>query len=92
MTFRLAEVADAAALGDFMTRNFLAAYGHTASPDNVQAAVQANYAESAQLRQILDENRYNWIALSGNEWVGHAQLHKAGPTPEPVAVLPTIEV
>jgi hypothetical protein len=32
LNFRLAVPADAASLGEFMTRNFLAAYAHTASP------------------------------------------------------------
>ena len=37
--FRLAEAADAPALARFMTRNFLAAYGHCSTPANVAAAV-----------------------------------------------------
>lgn len=92
LQFRVAEPGDAAALGEFMARNFLAAYGHCSSPDNVQAAVQQHYGEPAQLRQILDGNRCNLIALDGERWVGHAQLHLGSVAPSQAPGLPALEL
>jgi GNAT superfamily N-acetyltransferase len=92
LRFRLAEPADAAALGEFMAHNFLAAYGHCSTPENVQFAVQQHYGEPAQLRQILDEHRYNLIALDGEQWVGHAQLHIGSEVPSEAVALPAVEL
>jgi GNAT superfamily N-acetyltransferase len=92
LRFRLAEPADAAALGEFMARNFLAAYGHCSTPENVQAAVQEHYGEPAQLRQILDSHRYNLIALDGEQWVGHAQLHVGAEAPSKTLSVPALEL
>ena len=92
LRFRQAEATDSAALGDFMARNFLAAYGHCSSPDNVQAAVAEHYGEPAQLRQILDSSRYNLLMLSGDDWVGHAQLNFGSPAPAQAGALPAIEL
>ena len=92
LRFRLAEAADAAALGEFMARNFLAAYGHCSSPENVRAAVEANYGEPAQLRQILDANRHNLIVLDGDDWVGHAQINIASNAPPEAQSLPALEL
>jgi len=88
----LAESADAAPLGEFMARNFLAAYGHCSSPENVRAAVAKHYGESAQLRQILDAGRLNLLMLSGDDWVGHAQLTLDSVAPSGAAAAPAIEV
>ena len=55
--FRLATPADAAALGEFMSRNFLDAYGDCSTPENVQAAVVEYYGLEAQQRQIADPRR-----------------------------------
>ena len=90
--FRLAEPADAAKLGEFMARNFLAAYGHCSSPENIQAAVAKHYGESAQLRQILDPGRLNLLMLGGDDWVGHAQLSFLGTAPPGAAAAPAIEL
>jgi GNAT superfamily N-acetyltransferase len=90
--FRMAEPADASALGEFMARNVLLAYGHCSTPENVQAAVQEHYGEPAQLRQILDGNRCNLIALDGERWVGHAQLHLGNVAPTEAPGLPALEV
>ena len=90
--FRLAEPADAAKLGEFMARNFLAAYGHCSSPENIQAAVAKHYGESAQLRQILDPGRLNLLMLGGDDWVGHAQLSLLGTAPSGAAAAPAIEL
>lgn len=92
LRFRLAEPADAAQLGEFMARNFLAAYGHCSTPENVDAAVREHYGEPAQLRQILDHNRCNLLALDGEEWVGHAQLHLGSMPPSQAPTLPALEV
>ena len=85
-------VALAKPLGEFMARNFLAAYGHCSSPENVQAAVAKHYGESAQLRQILDPGRLNLLMLAGVDWVGHAQLSLLGTAPSGAAAAPAIEL
>ena len=92
LRFRLAEANDAAELGEFMARNFLAAYGHCSSPENIQAAVGQHYGEPAQLRQILDGKRRNLLALEGDRWVGHAQLNTGSPAPAQAPALPAFEV
>ena len=92
LDFRLAEAPDAPTLGDFMARNFLAAYGHSSTPENIQAAIHEHYGEAAQLRQILDPSRWNLIALHGDQWAGHAQLKSGGDVPAGVAWLPAVEL
>jgi GNAT superfamily N-acetyltransferase len=90
--FRLALPADAGNLGDFMARNFLSAYGHCSTPENIQAAIAEHYGEAAQLRQIQDPSRWNLIALSGDDWSGHAQLKSGGTPPSGVSALPAVEL
>ena len=92
LAFRLAVPADAAALGDFMARNFLSAYGHCSTPENIQGAITEHYGEVAQLRQIQDPSRWNLIALSGDDWSGHAQLKTGGKLPAGVSSLPAVEL
>ena len=92
LEFRLAEAADAAMLGEFMARNFLAAYGHCSTHENIQAAIHEHYGEAAQLRQIQDPSRWNLIALHGEQWAGHAQLKSGGDVPAGVAALPAVEL
>jgi len=92
LEFHLAEAADAAKLGDFMARNFRAAYGHCSTPENIQAAIREHYGEAAQLRQIEDPSRWNLIALHDDEWAGHAQLKSGGAVPDGVNMLPAVEL
>lgn len=92
LQFRLAGAADAAVLGEFMARNFLAAYGHCSSEDNVLTALQVHYGEHAQTRQLNDPNRCNIIALAGADLVGHAQLHIGAIAPAQAACLPALEL
>lgn len=92
LRFRLAEPADSALLGEFMARNFLAAYGHCSTPENVHAAVAKHYGESAQLRQILDPGRLNLLMLGGDDWVGHAQLTLDSGAPPGAGAAPAIEL
>ena len=49
-----------------MSRNFLAAYGHCSTPDNVRACIAEHYEEAAQLRQISDPGRWNLIVTTGD--------------------------
>jgi ribosomal protein S18 acetylase RimI-like enzyme len=91
-TFRLAVAADSAALGEFMARNFLDAYGHCSTPENVQAAVEEHYGEPAQLRQIADPGRWNLVALVDGECAGHAQLREVSEAPEGAGPPPVIEL
>lgn len=88
----MAQPGDTEALAAFMTRNFLAAYGHCSTPDNVAAAVATHYGEAAQRRQLSDPTRLNLLAEIGEVLVGHAQLHVDGDTPAAVSPLPTIEI
>jgi len=90
--FRLANLADSAKLGEFMARNFLAAYGHCSSAENVTAAVAQHYGESAQRKQILDPDRLNLLMLGGDDWVGHAQLNAGSRAPAGAASSPAIEL
>ena len=93
LRFRIAGADDAPALADFMSRNFLAAYGQCSTPANVAAAVDEHYGLSAQQRQIADPTRVNLLVetLDGH-LAGHAQLHFDGATPAPVAPRPAVDV
>jgi hypothetical protein len=92
LRFRVAGPDDAERLGEFMARNFLAAFGHCSSPENVQAAVAEHYGKAAQLRQILDPDRLNLLMLSGDDWVGHAQLNFGAPEPNLASKSPAHEL
>jgi len=92
VNFRIASVDDAAALGEFMTRNFVASYGHTASPENIAAAVAGNYGESAQQRQLVAEHHLALVAESGRELVAHALLNLSGLPSSGEIQAPAIEV
>lgn len=92
LRFRIAGGDDAAALGEFMTRNFVASYGHTASPENIAAAVEKNYGESAQRRQLAASRHLALVAESGRELAAHALLNLAGLPSAGIVPLPTIEV
>jgi ribosomal protein S18 acetylase RimI-like enzyme len=92
LRFRLATPADAAALGEFMTRNFLAAYGHCSSAENVRRAVGEHYGEAAQRRQIEDGRRCNLIVTAAERWAGHAQLHIGAEAPAAARPLPAVEL
>ena len=88
--FRLATPADAAALGEFMTRNFLDAYRHCSTPENVQACVDEHYSEAAQLRQIGDPSRWNLVMTVDGAWAGHAQLREPTDPPANAGARPAI--
>ena len=92
LQYRVAVPGDAAALGEFMARNFLAAYGHCSTPENVEAAIAEHYGEAAQLRQIRDPARWNLIVNRGDAWAGHAQLKSGGDVHAGVAALPSLEL
>jgi ribosomal protein S18 acetylase RimI-like enzyme len=91
-TYRLAAAADATALGEFMSRNFLAAYGHCSTPANVQAAVREHYGLAAQQRQIADPTRWNLIVTVDDAWAGHAQLRESGELPAGAGHEPALEL
>lgn len=92
LRFRLAQPADATQLGEFMERNFLAAYGHCSSPGNVRAAIEQHYGLAAQSRQIADPACWNLIASIGDAWAGHAQLKAGGNPPDGVGPQPVLEL
>ena len=90
--FRMAEAADAAALAEFMSRNFLAAYGHCSSPANIQATIAKHYGLDAQLRQIADGRYANLLMERDGLLAGHAQLRFGGEAPEAVEPAPGAEI
>ena len=90
--FRLAEAGDARELAAFMTRNFLAAYGHCSTPANVAATVAEHYGVEAQRRQLADPARINLVAELDGGIAGHAQLHVGSPAPPGVGPLPGVEI
>ena len=90
--FRIANAADAPALAEFMSRNFLATYGHCSSPANIAATVQKHYGVEAQERQIADAGRVNLLLEVDSAIAGHAQLRFDSQPPAPVAPLPAGEV
>ncbi len=79
MQFRSATPADAAEIADFMTRNFLAAYGHCSSPENVQQAVQDYYGEDAQRGDLANEHIINCLCIIDNKIAGLAQAKPPKP-------------
>jgi ribosomal protein S18 acetylase RimI-like enzyme len=90
--FRLASARDADALADFMTRNFLAAYGDCSTPENVAATVAIHYGLEAQLRQLADPERANLVAEFDGVIAGHAQMRFDSEPPPAVAPLPAAEI
>lgn len=92
LRFRLADAADAPALADFMTRNFLAAYGDCSTPANVAATVAKHYGLEAQQRQLADASRINLLVETEGRLAGHAQMRVGGAAPPEVAPLPGVEI
>jgi ribosomal protein S18 acetylase RimI-like enzyme len=92
MRFRTAEAADAASLAEFMSRNFLAAYGHCSTPANIQATIAKHYGLEAQLRQIADGRYANLLMERDGLLAGHAQLRFGSGAPEAVEPLPGAEI
>ena len=83
MHFRAAVSADANEIADFMTRNFLAAYGHSASQENVQKAVQDYYGIDAQYADLADGSIINCLCLSAGKIAGLAQVKPPKPDADP---------
>jgi ribosomal protein S18 acetylase RimI-like enzyme len=93
LRFRDATSADAAALAQFMERNFRASYGHCSTPANIDAAVHEHYGLAAQLRQLADPSRWHLLAEGvDGALLGHAQVHFDGRAPAAVRPLPAAEV
>ncbi|MGH8050957.1 MAG: GNAT family N-acetyltransferase [Arenimonas sp.] len=74
MQFRPAVPEDAIEIADFMTRNFLAAYGHSASPENTQKAVQDYYGVDAQHADLANDRIVNCLCIVGDKIAGLAQV------------------
>ena len=74
MQFRSATPDDAAEIADFMTRNFLAAYGHCSSPENVQQAVQDHYGVDAQRADLANGHIINCLCIIDGKIAGLAQV------------------
>ena len=74
LQFRLATPADAADIAEFMTRSFLAAYGHSSSPENVQKAVKNYYGVEAQHADLADDRIVNCLCIIDEKIAGLAQV------------------
>ncbi len=83
MQFRHALPEDAVEIADFMTRNFLAAYGHSASRENVQKAVQDYYGIEAQRADLANEHIVNCLCIIDGKIAGLAQVKPPKPDTEP---------
>lgn len=79
MQFRSATPADAAEIAAFMTRNFLAAYGHCSSADNVQQAVQDYYGVDAQHADLANTDIINCLCTIDQKITGLAQVKPPKP-------------
>jgi ribosomal protein S18 acetylase RimI-like enzyme len=91
-TFRMAEASDAQALAGFMSRNFLAAYGHCSSPANIEKTIAKHYGLDAQLRQIGDDRYANLLMERDGVLAGHAQVRFGGEAPAAVEPRPGAEI
>ena len=83
LQFRLATPEDAANIAEFMTRNFLAAYGHSASPENVQKAVKNYYGLEAQHADLADDRIVNCLCVVEGKIAGLAQVKPPRPDVDP---------
>jgi ribosomal protein S18 acetylase RimI-like enzyme len=93
LRFRHGEAGDAAALADFMERNFRATYGHCSTPANIDGAVREHYGHEAQLRQLADPARVNLLVEGADgALLGHAQVRYGDDAPEAVQPRPAAEV
>jgi ribosomal protein S18 acetylase RimI-like enzyme len=83
MYFRAAIPDDANEIADFMTRNFLAAYGHSSSPENIQKAVQDYYGVEAQRADLANAAIINCLCMIENKIAGLAQVKPPKPDSDP---------
>jgi len=83
MYFRAAIPDDANEIADFMTRNFLAAYGHSSSPENIQKAVQDYYGVEAQRADLANAAIINCLCIIENKIAGLAQVKPPKPDTDP---------
>ena len=83
MQFRLATQEDAAEIAEFMTRNFLAAYGHSSNPENVQKAVKNYYGVEAQHADLADNQIVNCLCIIEEKIAGLAQVKPPKPDADP---------
>lgn len=83
LQFRLATPNDAMEIADFMTRSFLAAYGHSSSPENVQKAVQDYYGVDAQRGDLANDKIINCLCIIDDKIAGLAQVKPPKPDADP---------
>lgn len=81
--FRNALPDDAVEIAAFMTRNFLAAYGHSSSPENVQKAVRDYYGVEAQQADLANDRILNCLCIVENKIAGLAQVKPPTSDAEP---------
>ncbi len=83
MQFRSAAASDAIEIAEFMTRNFLAAYGHSSSPENIQKAVQDYYCVDAQHADLANDRIVHCLCIVDNKIAGLAQVKPPKPDTDP---------
>lgn len=83
LQFRSATPEDAVEIAEFMTRNFLAAYGHSSSPENIQKAVQDYYGVDAQRADLANDRIINCLCIIDNKIAGLAQVKPPKPDTDP---------
>lgn len=79
MQFRSATPDDSAEIAAFMTRNFLVAYGHCSSTENVQQAVLDYYGVDAQRADLANADIINCLCIIDNKIAGLAQVKPSKP-------------
>jgi len=79
MQFRPARPDDAVEIATFMTRNFLATYGHSSSPENIRQAVHDYYGVDAQHADLANEKIVNCLCIVENKIAGLAQVKPPKP-------------
>lgn len=77
MQFRNAVPEDAVGIAAFMTRNFLATYGHSSSPENIEKAVRDYYGVEAQHADLANANIINCLCIIDHTIAGLAQVKPA---------------
>jgi diamine N-acetyltransferase len=85
MEFRQAHKDDALEIADFMTRNFLATYGHSASAENIKKAVQDYYSVDAQHADLANTDIINCLCIIDKKIAGLAQVKPPKPDQPPEA-------
>ena len=84
MRFRVVERHEAERLTDLMRRLFVASYGHSSTPENVQAFLDGVYTPEKQRAEIDNPHIYSCVLEDGDAWAGFTQIRFAASKPDAV--------